>query len=326
MQQELILGVDGGKTKTVCVLADTERGVIGRGYAGSSDKYDVPLEQALDAVEEAVRNAAHEASVSLPVAVGCFGLAGADWPEDFEQLEQGLRARGLAERVIVKNDMHVALHANVEHGVLLSAGTHTAAAIRTPDGHEWFSGWFSVNGPGGVTAGHRALWAVLHARDGRGAPTALTAPVLEATNTATAEELLRKLSQGDLDDADFAALAPLLFEAHYEAGDQVAAEIIIDLGKEMARWVTGLLTRFDLLAEAVPVILTGGLFRGKGPLLEDTVRMIAHVRAPRADLRRADREPVMGAVMYAYEALGRGDLPGWFATSKEPLAGSAPSA
>lgn len=304
MVADLVLGVDGGKSKTVCLIARGEEGVIGAGRAGSSDKYDVPLEQALDAVEKAVRAAAEQAGISLPVRAGCFGLAGADWPEDFEQLEQGLIARRLAEHVLVKNDMHIALHANAEYGVVLSAGTHAAAAIRTPDGREWHAGWFAVEGPGGVTAGHKVLWAVFRACDGRGPQTVLTDLVLAATGASDVLELLRAHSEGRIDDPYLARLAPLLFQAHYRYGDQVAAGIIMELGEDMARWATGLLARFNLLDAEVPIVLTGGLFKGEGTLLREVVSMWIHARAPKAVIQPARRESVIGAVLYAYEMLG----------------------
>jgi N-acetylglucosamine kinase-like BadF-type ATPase len=311
MASELLLGVDGGKSKTVCLVASADGEVLGAGRAGSSDKYDVPLEQALDAVEQATRAAARQAGVDLPVQASCFGLAGADWPEDFEQLERGLRARGLAQRVVVKNDMHIALHANTDHGVVLSAGTHCAAAIRTPDGQEWHSGWYSVRGPGGVTAGDRALWAVLQAQDGRGPTTVLTGLVLAATGLSSPDDLLRKLAAEEIDDAYRARLAPLLFDAYWLHRDPVAADIIMTLGEEMASWVAGLLARFDRLDAETAVVLSGGLFKGQGSLLQDAVAMHVHARAPRAVLRPATREPVTGALIYAYEALGGPDAEGF---------------
>lgn len=322
MADELLLGVDGGKSKTVCLVASAEGEVLGAGRAGSSDKYDVPLEQALDAVEQAVREAARQAGAALPVEAGCFGLAGADWPEDFEQLEGGLRARGFARCVVVKNDMHIALHANTDHGVVLSAGTHCAAAIRTPDAREWHSGWYSVHGPGGVTAGDRALWAVLQAHDGRGPATALTGLVLAAAGLDSPDDLLRKLAGDEIGDAYRARLAPLLFDAYWMHRDPVAADIIMTLGEEMAAWVTGLLARFDRLDAETTVVLSGGLFKGQGPLLQDAVAMHVHARAPHAVLCLASREPVTGALVYAYEAL-EGPDPAGFA---ERVAASLPGA
>ena len=303
MSEELFLGLDGGKSKTVCLLARSDGTVVGKGRSGSSDKGYMPFDHSLDVITDCVKEAVAEAGVILPVTAGCFGLAGADWPEEFEELKSDIAARGLAKQVLVKNDMHIALRAATRQGVgvVVSAGTHTAAAIRTPEGREWHSGWFSVEGPGGVTAGHKVLWAVLQAEDGRGRPTALTEMVLSATGKSSPMDLLRAVSAGEVDDDFLAPLAPLVFQAHFRHGDAVAAEIVIGLGKEVARWATGLLARFDLLNQEIPVFLAGGLFKGEGSLLMDAVTMAVHARAPKAVVRRADREPVLGALLYAYE-------------------------
>jgi N-acetylglucosamine kinase-like BadF-type ATPase len=303
VEEELLLGVDGGKSKTVCLLAEASGQVLGWGRSGSSDKYHVPTEQALDEIARCVQEAAQQAGLApKAISAGCFGLAGADWPEDFEELEAGLTRR-LARRVLVKNDTHIALRANSDTGigVVVSAGTHTAAAIRTPDGREWHSVWFSVEGPGGVTAGHKALWSVLRAYDGRGEKTALTELVLSAKGKSHPLELLRDLSAGIIDDTYLASLAPLVFQAHFRFGDPVATRIIMELGKDVARWATGLLERFGLLNDEIAVVLSGGLFKGEGTLLLDVVTMEVHAQAPKAILRPAKREPVIGALLYALE-------------------------
>lgn len=306
MRIETVLGVDGGKSKTVCLLAEQSGRLLGWGRAGNSDKYEVPTGQALDEVERCVSQAIERAGLTDEVAAGCFGLAGADWPEDFQELETGLIKRQLARVALVKNDMHIALRANAETGagIVLSAGTHLAAAIRTPQGDEWHSAWFSVEGYGGVQTGHRILWAVLQAYDGRGQPTILTDLILGAKGLTHPLDLLRALSEGKIDDTYKASLVPLLFEAHHEHGDPVAAQILIEAGEDMSRWVTGLLGRFNLLDEPVPVILAGGMFKGKGQLLLDTVTQCVHERAPKTELKMARREPVLGALFYAYELLG----------------------
>jgi hypothetical protein len=65
-----------------------------------------------------------------------------------------------------------------------------------------------------------------------------------------------------------------------------------------------LLARYHLLNEEIPVFLTGGLFKGVGTLLMDTVRMMVHARAPKTTISIAGREPAIGALVYAYEMIG----------------------
>jgi N-acetylglucosamine kinase-like BadF-type ATPase len=303
-EDKLFLGVDGGKSKTYCLLARVNGRVIGWGRSGSSDKYYRPLDEALDEIALAVHRACKMAVISpTEVAYGAFGLAGADWSEDFEELKNNLDQRRISQRVLVKNDMHIALRANVPNGVgiLISAGTHLAAAIRLADGNEWHSGWFSVDGAGGVYAGKRVFWAVMRAEDGRGHPTALTQLLLEVSGKDTPLSLLRDLSAGRLDDSFFASLAPLLFQAHQEFHDPVAAVIITEMGEDISLWATGLLDRFQLVHEPIPIILSGGIFKTEDPLLVDTILQKVHERVPRAEIRKACFEPVIGALLYAYE-------------------------
>jgi hypothetical protein len=52
------------------------------------------------------------------------------------------------------------------------------------------------------------------------------------------------------------------------------------------------------------VVLSGSVFKGEGPLLVDTVSDHVHRVAPRARVVRASFEPVIGAVLLAFDACG----------------------
>ena len=306
MSFSALLGVDGGKSKTICLVTDASGQILGWGRSGSSDRYDLPLEQAVDAIQDSTRQALLMAGVSHPKVAGCFGLAGADWPEDFTELSAALEERQLVQRLVVRNDAAIALRAGAPegYGVVVSAGTHLAAAIRTPDGQEWHSAWFSVEGAGGVTVGHQVLWAVLKAEDGRGQPTVLTDLVLEAKNLSHPLELLRLLSRGGIDDRYKASLAPLLFIAQQQHADAVAGELILQVAHDMASWPIALLSRYRLAKHPMPVVLSGGLFKAGNSLLVDSITAEIHARFPLVEVRLAQREPVAGAIMIAAEQAG----------------------
>ncbi len=88
----LVLGLDGGNTKTVAIVAGLDGTVLGTGRSGCGDIHGVPLEAALGELAAAIDGAVHEAGGSRDdvVAAGC-SLAGADWPEDFTLLEAEMR-------------------------------------------------------------------------------------------------------------------------------------------------------------------------------------------------------------------------------------------
>jgi hypothetical protein len=51
-------------------------------------------------------------------------------------------------------------------------------------------------------------------------------------------------------------------------------------------------------------VLAGSVFRGKGPLLIDTVQQVIHRTAPAATLVRLTFEPVVGAVLLGLDWVG----------------------
>lgn len=321
-KDELLIGVDGGKSKTLCLVADAQGVIRGWGRSGNSDKYSVPFDEAIHAIRSCVEEALKRAeAIPEQVAAACFGLAGADWPEDFAQLRAALEEQHLARHLIVKNDAHIALHANLRDGagMVVTAGTHLAAAVRTTRGGEWHSGWFSVEGCGGAETGRKALWAVLKAYDGRGAPTVLSELILEALDMAHPLDLLHALSQGRFGESELAALTPLVFRAHEEYADAVAAQLIQDIAADIAAWVLALARRFDLLHGKAPVFICGGLVQRECPLLRETLLAAVHRQAPGVQITFSARPTVLGALAYAAEWCGLPADEAWRARLEEGL-------
>jgi N-acetylglucosamine kinase-like BadF-type ATPase len=298
------VGVDGGTTKTIALVADGEGRILGAGRGGNSNRTGPALEQGMqiviDTVERALTQAGREAAA---VEVGVFGLAGADWPEDHVQRRHRLQQAGLARRVIVKNDAFVGLRAGTRkpYGVVIAAGTGCNAAAVAPDGREWHFGYYQDYG-GGTTIGREAVRAVLRAEDGRGQATTLTASVLEALGYATPEALLRAQVAGDISKATVAGLCPLVFEAA-QSGDSVGVHIIVKQGTALAEYATALIRRFEMQHLAFDLVLSGSVFKGQGSLLTDTIVQRVHCVAPHASIVRPRFEPAVGGLLLAYDAL-----------------------
>ncbi|MBK8021405.1 MAG: hypothetical protein IPK19_08220 [Chloroflexi bacterium] len=78
----LLLGVDGGNTKTIAILAAEDGTILGAGRSGCSDIYGAPSPAAaVEELERSVDAALTEAGrARSEVMTACFSLAGADWP------------------------------------------------------------------------------------------------------------------------------------------------------------------------------------------------------------------------------------------------------
>ncbi len=217
--------------------------------------------------------------------------------------EQDQRA-GLAHQLTVKNDTFVGLRAGTRrpYGIVIVAGTGTNTAIITPDGQEWAYGYYASDG-GAADIAQDCIRALLRADDGRGPRTALTQAVLQKLGHPTTEALLRAIIAKEVEEGQILSLCPLVFEAA-NAGDEVAADIVVKHGLILAEYATNLIRRFGLQGLEFDLVLSGSVFKGQGPLLIDTITQAVHRVAPRARIVRAQFEPAVGGVLLAYDALG----------------------
>lgn len=300
-----VLGVDGGNSKTLAVLAEASGQVLGVGLAGPGNHQTVGLTRAMEEISLACERASAQAGVPLPVDVGWFGLAGADLPEDFKLLGGALQRLRLAHRVRVENDTLVAMRAGTRRswGVVVVCGAGFNAAGVAPDGRVLRLpglGWISGDWGGGWALAQEAVRRVVRAWDGRGEPTLLTALVLRTLGVSSVEEMVIGLYHKTIEEARLLELVPQVFEAAY-VGDHVAQGLLIELGREVGLTAGAIIRRLGLENTDVEVVLSGGVFRGKGPLLLDTVTQVVHRFAPRAQILRPRFVPVVGAVLLALE-------------------------
>lgn len=303
------LGVDGGASKTHALLVDESGLAIGFGEAGCGNHQIHGLLAAVHEIEIAARQALSGIRESeIPIDAACYCLAGADLKEDYDMLQLSMEALNLARVVVVKNDTMAAMRSGLTRswGVGVICGTGFNAAGRTKDGRELILpalGAISGDWGGGGTLCMEMIRLVMRAWDGRGKPTALTSLILDALHQSSVEELLRALYHEQIPHEALLDLVPLLFEAA-EAGDEPSRELLIKMGAEVGLTANTFIRRCNLEDEDVEVVLGGGIFKGKGPLLLDTVKREIHAAYPRAKIIRPRYEPVVGAALLALETLG----------------------
>lgn len=299
-----VLGVDGGTTKTIAMIADEQGRILSAARGGGSNWSGEDVEIPMAVVAETVREALAKCGLSgRDIEMGVFTLAGADWPEDHTRREAVLSRAEIAKKVLVKNDAFGGLRAGTRdpYGMVLAVGTGMNAAVISPEGQEWAFGYYETFGGAGTLMQH-AFEAVLRAEDGRGRPTLLTRLVLDRLAFPTVEAMLRAYILHQIERRRMFHIAPLVFEAAL-SGDVVAAEILVRQGQGLAEYVTAMARRFHMQELAFDVVLAGSVFKGAGPLLVDTVTQEIHRVAPLARIVRSRFEPVIGSLLLAYDAL-----------------------
>jgi N-acetylglucosamine kinase-like BadF-type ATPase len=300
-----VIGVDGGSTKTVALVADLSGQIVGMARGVGSNATGENVDEPMEVVARIAREALQKSGVTpQEVALGMFTLAGADWAEDIQRRQCILEREGLARKVVVKNDTFGGLRAGTRcpYGVVIAAGTGANTAIISRTGQEWAFGYYQTYG-GAYDFSKEAIDAVLRAEDGRGAPTLLTELVLGQLDFSTVEEMLKALVAQKVGLSSQLSLCPRVFEASV-AGDEVASELIVRHGMALAEYAVAAIRRFHMLQETFDVVLAGSVFKGPGFLLPETITMAVHRAAPHARVVRSHFEPVVGALLLAYDALG----------------------
>jgi N-acetylglucosamine kinase-like BadF-type ATPase len=301
---DIYLGVDGGGSKTFALAADATGRVLGFGQAGCANHQIHGLDAALAQIGGACRLALGSSAGSF----ASFCLAGADLPPDFAMLRPALESLGVAARFDLRNDTWAAMRAGTSHswGAVVICGSGINAAVRAPDGREFVLpslGDISGDWGGGGDIAMSAISALAREWDGRGPPTALTGRVLRHFGQPSYAALLEAIYTNALPQRN-RELAPLVFEVALE-GDLVAQEIVVRNGTEIGHVAGSLLRRMEMHRDRCEVVTGGSIFKGAGPLLMDAANLALHRLAPLACFTRARVEPVVGALLLAFELHGR---------------------
>src|SRR5208282_5077935 len=290
------LGIDGGGTKTRCVLAD-ERTVLAKSMSGGSNIVRLGETQAREALSTALRQVCAAAKISPDqVRAICVGAAGAARPEIAEKIRNILAelVREIAPaRIEVVGDAVIALEAafGAGPGVIASAG-----------------GWgFAVSDEGsGYWIGRRAISAILSARD-QGLETTLTAMVLQSWKLATIDELVQHANSTP--PPDFPRLFPIVLRAADQA-DAIAGELLADAGAKLAALAAIVVRSLAPFApeamsatettpvSMLPVAMTGSVFR-QSPYVRQVFYNTLQKSFPGIDVRQDLADPVEGALARA---------------------------
>jgi N-acetylglucosamine kinase-like BadF-type ATPase len=285
------------------VLLDSHGTVLGTARGPGSSPHRLGVEGSLDVLEALVDELGGE--VELAVLL----LAALDFPDEEESYREAAVRRGWASETVVGNDTFAVLRAGSERGfglaVVCGAGINCLGAA--PDGRtrrfpslgRWSGDW-----GGGDDVGAEALYAAARAEDGRGPGTILAQRVPEHFGLATPVELARALVDGRLERERLAELAPLVLAAADE--DAVAGAIVDRLADEVVAMVRAMVTRLDLAADELDLVLGGGLLQaGNARLLGRIVDGVREI-APRLVVRVAEHPPVVGAALTALDRVAAG--------------------
>jgi glucosamine kinase len=305
MSGRLVVGVDGGGTRTRAVILDEAGGELGRAATGPAlvDRPELPID--IEGVVSTVRSAALAADIELPCAALCAGFAGVGRERERQAVEAALAEHDLASAVRVVTDAEAAFFDafRAGPGLLLIAGTGSVALGRAEDGREArVGGWGLLLGDegSGYEIGLRALRAIARSTDGRGRATGLLPRFLADLKLVGPEDMI--VWAATAAKTAVAALAPTVCDLAGE-GDDVAGTIVSAAVESLAGHVDALLDQLGPWTAPPGLALAGGLLGADRPLREP----VAAAAAERACVVvETQVTPVRGAGLMALAGLARG--------------------
>lgn len=307
-----VLAIDGGNSKTDAALVASDGTVLAAVRGPGANHQVLGFEQAVRILDQVVRSIAAQAG-ARPGAIASHTsacLAGADLPEEEEQLTAALKGCGWSRTAVAVNDTFAVLRAGADlpWGVAVTCGAGINCVAVAPDGAvARYLAFGTLTGDWGAGQGlsQEVMWHAMRAEDGRGPATALAPAVAAHFGLPTVTDVAIAVHKGKLGEDDLLRLTSVLFSVA-AAGDAVARNLMERQAEEICVMAVTAMRRVGLLAEGTPVVLGGGLLEARDALLTSAVSKRLAAAAPGAVPRVVDIPPIAGAALLGLDYVGAG--------------------
>lgn len=312
--KRLVLGIDGGGTRTRAAIADENGTFCGAGEAGPSNYDDVGQEHAQANIQRAVQQARRHAGLephpeASPFAAAFLGMAGVVSEKDRQVI------RDIAQRLHLAPDAHVGVDHDIRitlagglsgrPGIALILGTGSSCYGRNTAGQSWQSGgWGHLISDEGSSywLGLQAMRCAIGAYDGRLGPTLLLEQVKAYLGLMDMPEIMHRIYVVGLSRMEVAALAPRVIEAAQQ-GDAQALGLIRRGTQEVSECVLAVAGRLGFTSGRCELALAGGLLNA-GEIVLNPLGEAVIDKIPHCQIRLAELSPVLGACLLALDSLG----------------------
>jgi N-acetylglucosamine kinase-like BadF-type ATPase len=292
------LAIDGGGTKTECIIGDEHTVLASAG--GSTIKIKkVGNTTAAEVLESVINEACRQANIRLDqFSRTCIGLAGSSIPE-VSQWARATLQQLVSGEVILVNDTMIAHHAAFggRPGVLVIAGTGSnVLGINERGESARAGGWGPIisDEGSGFWIGRTAVAQSMRAHDA-GRSTELLSAIMHAWELASREEVVAMANSNP--PPDFAALLPAVLQCA-DAGDALAREILSSAANELAQLARIVVRKLWNGGGNIRIALTGGVFAHSAQIRQMFSNAVCAERRG-IEVNPEPVHPVMGALAMA---------------------------
>jgi len=298
----VVLGFDGGGTKTDCVLMDESGAILARSRSGFSNPTTFGVEASLASLSAAARDALRTAGKSeKDVAYVLAGVSGAGETNMRRDLQSGLQPIFPKATITIASDLALSLGATGEiPSVVVIAGTGSAVLGRIAPVKLARAGGFGpvIGDPGSAYDIGRKAVAMCFQKHLNSEPFPLGARILESFKWKF-DELF------DQARAHPGAVFPKIFPVVAfvaESGDMAAQTLLTGAAQDLRDQVREVVEKLKLQESKFFLAKTGGVFDGSAFLntrFDDLIREIV----PKVRIGPLPRSVAEAAAQLAREAL-----------------------
>ena len=299
-----IIGIDGGGTKTIGILAAATGQHLAQVQSGPANYHVVGEAQTQAVLEGIVAELYEKADVPPTSAVRfCLGMAGLGRPADREVIGRICDELGICKDRILTHDAHIALVGGMEkkEGIIVISGTGAIVYGINADGREArASGWGYLLGDegSGYDIAIKGLQTIARAADGRDDRTELTDRILNRLELNEPSELIRWVHAASRDV--IAQLAEVVFDTA-RTTDAVAGCIVDEAVDELVCAATSVIKQLKF-TEPFDIVLSGGNLIHQRMFADKLRHRFARIQ-PNASVQLPKHEPAYGAVLIAQASL-----------------------
>jgi N-acetylglucosamine kinase-like BadF-type ATPase len=318
IERKVVVGVDGGGTKTAVVAVSLAGEVVAWSVGSPSNYHGLGAKQAMENIIEALSPVVEKTfRKGGEIVAVAYGLSALDRKKDkvvledvTDEIAKHFCIEAMEAQKVLVNDTFLILRAGTRDGVGVAvvSGTGANTVGKNRAGKEFRVGGLASelgDSGGAIDIAVAALSAARRGKDGRGKKTLLEERIVKALGIDEIEDIVDfMIGQERAGFGVFAGLiTPVVFEVA-EARDEVATDILVRMARELG--LCGRLVSRALFApsENFPLVMGGStLTKPSNPIFRDTLVEDVRSEFPLVKPVVLECPPVSGAVLLAVDIL-----------------------
>lgn len=299
-EKEFLIGIDGGGTKTLVVLADVNGRILKSVKGKSSNPNKIGLKEAIYTLKKLIKKTASKNLRKVKIA--CLGLAGGLERDKNKKrkIEKELQ-KSFPFKIIVEGDQKIAFRAATDEkeGIVVIAGTGAISMGWRGKKEIVCGGWDWLLGDqgSGFWVGRRFLEEITKTIDGRAKYLKEKEIFLKKFRIKAEKEIYRRF-YGENFVFKIAQISKFVdFLAEKES--KICRKIFKKGADELIKMVKTVIEKLRFEKEKFPLVLVGGMFKSRIYLEE--VKIKFRKIAPLAKVLILKKPAVLGAVKLARE-------------------------